>query len=340
MAKRVVSGQRPTGRLHLGHYFGTLKNWVSLQDEYECLFFVADWHALTTKYDDVAGIADDTREMVIDWLAIGLDPKKCFIYKQSDIPEVAELFLYLTMIIPVSWLERNPTYKEILQEMADKEIRTAGFLSYPILQAADIILPRGELVPVGEDQLPHLELGREIVRRFNYLYGAYFAEPQALLSSVKRLLGIDGRKMSKSYGNAIYLSDEPDIIRQKVNQMVTDPARMKKTDVGNPEACMVVFPTMQAYTPTEDLVEIERKCREAAWGCMDCKRELADRIVESLADFREKRTQLEKEPGVVDEVLREGLHQVRPICRATIKDVREKLNLYEEPKGMKGHEAI
>lgn len=340
MAKRVVSGQRPTGRLHLGHYFGTLKNWVRLQGEYECLFFVADWHALTTKYDDVAGISNDTREMVMDWLAIGLDPKKCFIYKQSDIPEVAELFVYLTMITPISWLERNPTYKEMLQEMEGKDLQTAGFLSYPILQTSDIILPRGELVPVGEDQLPHLELGREIVRRFNYLYGDYFVEPQALLSPVKRLLGIDGRKMSKSYGNAIYLSDEPDVIRHKVNQMVTDPARMKKTDVGKPEACMVVFPTHQAYTSVDDLVEVERKCQEAAWGCMDCKRELADRIVESLADFREKRAQLEKEPGIVDEVLREGLHQVRPICRATIKDVRAKLNLYEEPKGMKGHEAI
>ncbi|MCL6472064.1 MAG: tryptophan--tRNA ligase [Firmicutes bacterium] len=340
MAKRVVSGQRPTGRLHLGHYFGTLKNWVKLQDEYECLFFVADWHALTTKYDDVSGIADDTREMVLDWLAVGLDPKKCFIYKQSDIPEVAELFVYLTMITPVSWLERNPTYKEMIREMEGKDIQTAGFLSYPVLQTADIILPRGELVPVGEDQLPHLELGREIVRRFNFLYGDYFAEPQALLSPVKRLLGIDGRKMSKSYGNAIYLSDDPDTIRNKVNRMVTDPARKKKTDPGSTEACMVVFPTHQAYTPAEDLVRVEKNCREAAWGCTSCKKELAERIIESLAEFRARRAELEKEPGIVDEVLREGLHQVRPICRATIKDVREKLNLYEEPKALKGHASI
>jgi len=327
LAKRVVSGQRPTGRLHLGHYFGTLQNWVKLQDEYECLFFVADWHALTTKFDDVAGIASDTREMVMDWLAIGLDPKKCFIYKQSDIPEVAELFLYLTMITPVSWLERNPTYKEMLQEMEAKDIQTAGFLSYPVLQTSDIILPRGNLVPVGEDQLPHLELGREIVRRFNYLYGDYFDEPQALLSPVKRLLGIDGRKMSKSYGNAIYLSDDPDTIRNKVNQMVTDPARQKKTDPGNPKECMVVFPTQQTYMTSRELEEIETKCREAAWGCMACKRELADKVIDSLTGFREKRAELEKEPGIVDEVLLEGLHQVRPVARATIKDVRDKLNL-------------
>ena len=331
MVKRVVSGQRPTGRLHLGHYFGTLQNWVKLQDEYECLFFVADWHALTTKYDDVGGISADTREMVIDWLAVGLDPKKCFIYKQSDIPEVAELFVYLTMITPVSWLERNPTYKEMLQEMEGKDIQTAGFLSYPVLQTADIILPKGNLVPVGEDQLPHLELAREIVRRFNFLYGEYFEEPQALLSPVKRLLGIDGRKMSKSYGNAIYLSDTPDVIRQKVNQMVTDPARMKKTDPGSPGACMVVFPTQQAYRTAPELEDIEKNCREALWGCMACKRELADRIIDSLAGFRERRAEIEKEPGIVDEVLREGMHQVRPICRATMKDVRERLNIMRVP---------
>ena len=327
MAKRVVSGQRPTGRLHLGHYFGTLQKWVSLQDEYDCLFFVADWHALTTKYDDVGEIANDTREMVIDWLAVGLDPKKCFMYKQSEIPEVAELYLYLSMITPVSWLERNPTYKEVLQELTGKDISTSGFLSYPILQTADIILPRGEVVPVGEDQLPHLELGREIVRRFNFLYGDYFAEPQSMLSPVKRLLGVDGRKMSKSFNNSIYLSDEPDTIRNKVNQMITDPARIKKTDPGSPEVCMVVYPMHQVYTPPEELEEIEVKCREAAWGCMACKRQLADRIVDSLEGFRERRAEIESAPGIVDEVLKEGLHQVRPICRATIKDVRDKLNI-------------
>ena len=327
MAKRVVSGQRPTGRLHLGHYFGTLQKWVSLQADYDCLFFVADWHALTTKYDDVGEIANDTREMVIDWLAVGLDPKKCFMYKQSEIPEVAELYLYLSMITPISWLERNPTYKEVVQELTGKDISTSGFLSYPILQTADIILPRGEVVPVGEDQLPHLELGREIVRRFNFLYGDYFAEPQSMLSPVKRLLGIDGRKMSKSYNNSIYLSDEPDTIRTKVNLMITDPARIKKTDPGSPDVCMVVYPMHQVYTPSEELQQIEVKCREAAWGCMACKRELADRIVESLEGFREKRAEIVSAPGIVDEVLREGLHQVRPICRATIKDVREKLNI-------------
>ena len=327
MAKRVVSGQRPTGRLHLGHYFGTLQKWVSLQADYDCLFFVADWHALTTKYDDVGEIANDTREMVIDWLAVGLDPKKCFMYKQSEIPEVAELYLYLSMITPISWLERNPTYKEVVQELTGKDISTSGFLSYPILQTADIILPRGEVVPVGEDQLPPLELGREIVRRFNFLYGDYFAEPQSMLSPVKRLLGIDGRKMSKSYNNSIYLSDEPDTIRTKVNQMITDPARIKKTDPGSPDVCMVVYPMHQVYTPSEELQQIEVKCREAAWGCMACKRELADRIVDSLTGFREKRAEIESAPGIVDEVLREGLHQVRPICRATIKDVREKLNI-------------
>jgi tryptophanyl-tRNA synthetase len=327
LAKRIVSGQRPTGRLHLGHYFGTLQNWMKLQDEYECMFFVADWHALTTKYDDVDDIAKDTHEMVMDWLAIGLDPEKAFLYRQSDIPEVAELFVYLTMITPVSWLERNPTYKEMLQEITAKDISTAGFLSYPVLQTADIILPKGNVVPVGEDQLPHLEMGREIVRRFNYLYGDYFEEPASLLSPVKRLLGIDGRKMSKSYGNAIYLSDDPDTIRKKVNQMVTDPARLKKTDPGNPEECIVVYPTQQAYMTDDELKEIETNCKSAAWGCMACKAKLADKIIESLAGFRERRADLEQTPDIVEKVLSEGLDKVRPICRATIKDVRQKLNI-------------
>jgi tryptophanyl-tRNA synthetase len=313
--------------LHLGHYFGTLQNWVKLQNEYECFFFVADWHALTTKYDDVADLAKDTHEMVVDWLALDLDPQKCCIYKQSDIPEIAELFVYLTMITPVSWLERNPSYKEMLQEITGKDISTAGFLDYPVLQTADIILPKGTIVPVGEDQVPHLELAREIVRRFNYLYGDYFEEPEALLSPVKRLLGIDGRKMSKSYGNAIYLSDDPDTIRKKVNQMVTDPARLKKTDPGNPKECLVVFPTEQAYMTEQELAEIETNCRNAVWGCMACKAKLADKIIDSLKDFRVKRAEIEKEPGIVEVVLKEGLEKVRPICKAGIKDVRERLNI-------------
>jgi tryptophanyl-tRNA synthetase len=326
LAKRVVSGYRPTGRLHLGHYFGTLKTWIRLQNEYECLYFVADWHALTTKYDEVEDLKNDTYEMVIDWLAAGLDPNKCFIYRQSNLPEVAELCLYLSMLTPVSWLERNPTYKEIIQELKGKEIATAGFLGYPVLQTADIILPHGELVPVGEDQLPHLEMGREIVRRFNYLYGDYFAEPQALLSPVKKLLGVDGRKMSKSYNNAIYLSDTPDEIKRKVKMMITDPARVRRTDPGTPEACLVVYPLHQIYSEKE-LAEIESNCRHATWGCTECKDVLAQKIIASLSEFRARRAEIEREPGLVEEVLREGLHQVRPIARATIKEVRKRLNI-------------
>ena len=312
---------RPTGKLHLGHYHGTLKNWVSKQDEYECFYFVADWHALTTKYDDVANIESDAREMVVDWLASGLDPRKSHIYRQSDVPEVAELFVYLAMVTPVSWLERNPTYKEMIQEMPDKDITNLGFLGYPVLQAADIILPRGEFVPVGEDQLPHLELTREIVRRFNFLYGEYFAEPQAILSPVKKMLGVDGRKMSKSYGNAIYLSDDPGAITWKVKQMVTDPARVRRTDPGDPANCLAVYPMHVVYS-AESLAEIESGCRDASLGCVQCKSRLANSLIESLAEHREKRAELEREPGLIDEILSEGSVEAREIARQTIDEVR------------------
>lgn len=323
--RRVLSGYRPTGRLHLGHYFGTLKNWIELQNKYECFFFVADWHALTTNYEDVSALKEDTKDMVIDWLAAGLDPNKCTIYRQSDLPEVAELALYLSMITPLSWLERCPTYKEQLRELKGREIATHGFVGYPVLQTSDIILPRGELVPVGEDQLPHLELGREIVRRFNYLYGNLFNEPQALLSQVKKLLGLDGRKMSKSYGNAIYLSDEPDVIKQKVRKMITDPKRIKLDDKGHPEVCRV-FEFHEIYSQ-EDLSEIEKNCRQALVGCTDCKDTLAEQIGISLTSFREKRKAIEKKPSQVEQVLQNGTRKVKPIARATIKDVRKKLNI-------------
>ncbi len=321
MTKRIVSGMRPTGKLHLGHYNGTLVNWVSKQEEYECFYFVADWHALTTKFDDVARIESDAREMVMDWLASGLDPNKSCIYRQSDIPEVAELFVYLAMITPVSWLERNPTYKEVIQELSEKDITNLGFLGYPVLQAADITLPRGEFVPVGEDQLPHLELTREIVRRFNFLYGEFFAEPQAILSPVKKLLGIDGRKMSKSYGNSIFLSDHPDEIRRKVKMMITDPARIRRDDPGDPDDCLVVYPMHRIYSGGS-LAEIESGCRSASLGCVECKGRLAEAIACALAAHRERRDELEREPGLIDDIFEEGASRVREIARETIEEVR------------------
>lgn len=323
--KRVLSGQRPTGPLHLGHLHGTLANWISLQEKYECFFFVADWHALTTVYEDVSSLKKDTHEMVLDWLALGLNPKKCVIYRQSDVPEVAELSLYLSMLTPLAWLERCPTYKEQLKEIQGREIATHGFVGYPVLQTADIIIPHAELVPVGEDQLPHLELAREIVRRFNYLYGRTFKEPGALLSPAAKVLGVDGRKMSKSYNNAIYLSDSPKVIKEKVRQMITDPKRIKLTDKGHPKVCHV-FKLHQIYTK-DNLKDIENACRKALRGCTECKNILATEISSSLTSFRSKRAELKKQPKIVEKTLQTGLKKVKPIVKATIAQVRKRMNV-------------
>ena len=239
--KRVLSGMRPSGKLHLGHFHGVLENWLRLQKEHECLFFVADWHALTTEYNNPSNIQDNIKEMVIDWLSCGIDPDKSTIFLQSAVKEHAELHLLLSMITPLSWLERNPTYKEQLEEVKDKDLHTYGFLGYPVLQTADIIIYKADMVPVGIDQAPHLELSREITRRFNFLYGKIFPEPQTLLTETPKLLGTDGRKMSKSYNNAIFLSDPPAVIEKKILPMMTDPARQRRTDKGNPELCPVYF---------------------------------------------------------------------------------------------------
>ncbi|MDO8886867.1 tryptophan--tRNA ligase [Candidatus Oleimmundimicrobium sp.] len=325
MKKRIVSGNRPTGKLHIGHYHGALQNWIELQDKYDCFFFVADWHALTTKYDETENLRKDTEDMVIDWLAAGLNPSKCTIYRQSDLPEVAELSLYFSMITPISWLERCPTYKEMLKEIDYKDISTHGFLGYPILQTADIVLYHGELVPVGEDQLPHLELGREIVRRFNYFYGQYFPEPQAVLSHTKRVIGTDGRKMSKSYGNSINLSDSPKEILKKVQTMITDPVRIKRTDPGHPEVCLVHG--LHKIYSADHIDEIVKECKSGKIGCVECKKLLAERINESLVDFRAKRAELEKDPGQVWKILEFGAKKVRPIAQETLREIRKRINI-------------
>lgn len=324
MKKRVVSGNRPTGKLHIGHYHGALKNWIELQDKYNCFFFVADWHALTTKYDETKNLRKDVEEMVIDWIAAGLNPSKCTIYRQSDVPEVAELNLYFSMITPISWLERCPTYKEMINEINYKDISTHGFLGYPILQVADIVLYHGELVPVGEDQLPHLELGREIVRRFNHFYGQYFYEPQAILSQAKRVPGINGRKMSKSYGNAINLSDSPEEILKKVQMMITDPARIKRTDLGHPDVCLV-HGLHKIYS--DDVDKITEGCKAGEIGCVECKKLLAERINESLADFRKRRAELEGNSDKVWDILREGAKKVKPIAQETLNEVRKRVRI-------------
>lgn len=324
-AKRVLTGYRPTGRLHLGHYHGNIENMLRLQEEYECFFFIADWHALTTDYEKPERIAEFTREMVLDWLAAGIDPERAAIYRQSDLPEVAELQLYFGMITPLGWLERNPTYKEQLRELSERELQTYGFLGYPVLQAADILIVRADIVPVGEDQLPHLELTREIARRFNFLYGEYFNEPQALLSRAARVPGTDGRKMSKSYGNAIFLSDSPDEIRKKVGGMFTDPERLYRKDPGHPDRC-AVFTLHGLYSPDE-VEEIRSQCEHAGIGCIDCKRRLAERLVAFLEPFQTRRAELARDPDLPRTVLANGHDRVRPIADEVISAVHGRMGL-------------
>ncbi|MGQ9474802.1 MAG: tryptophan--tRNA ligase [Actinomycetota bacterium] len=325
LATRILTGYRPTGKLHLGHLHGNLMRMIELQEEADCFFFIADWHALTTDYQNPSRLRTFTEEMVLDWLAAGIDPDKAAIYRQSDLPEVAEFQLYLSMITPLGWLERVPSFKEQQEQLRGREIATHGFLGYPVLQAADILIVRAEGVPVGEDQLPHLELTREIVRRFNYLYGETFAEPQSLLSTAPRIPGTDGRKMSKSYGNQISLSDPPEEIRRKVLSMITDPARRTRRDPGDPEKCSV-YELHKLYT-VDRLGEISSNCRTAGWGCVECKEVLAERIAGSLGDFRERRKELKSKPGVVWKVLEEGLRKVRPIAGEVLAEVRRRMGM-------------
>ena len=325
MKDRVVSGYRPTGRLHLGHYHGNLKNMVRLQDTHECYFFVADWHALTTGYRDTSMLGTWTREMVLDWLAAGLDPGKCTIYRQSDIRAIAELALYLGMVITLGELERNPTYKEQMRELDSRVVNTYGFLGYPVLQATDILGVDAELVPVGEDQLAHLELTREIARDFNSLYGDTFPEPQPILSTSPKIPGTDGRKMSKSYNNYIGLDDSPEEIGKKVKKMITDPARMRRDDKGHPEVCTIF--TLYGVYFADETGQVAGDCREAVIGCTECKEKLAARIAADLEPFRAKRAELTKKPGMVEEILEAGRAKVNPIALETLERARRAMNI-------------
>ena len=292
---RVVSGMRPTGKLHLGHYIGVLKNWKELQDKYECFFFVANWHALSTKYDEGLDLNELSIELVKEWIASGIDPNKATLFIQSEIKEHAELYLILNMITPVSWLERNPTYKDALSQPEYKDKNNAGFLTYPVLQTADIILYDANYVPIGEDQKPHLEIAREIVRRFHYLFKKeIFVEPKELLTEMPRLPGLDGRKMSKSYNNAIYLDDDEQTIWQKVRQAKTDPARIKKTDPGHPEVC-IVFDYHKVFSTPEEVTEIENACKAGSIGCVECKKRCAANINKLVEPIREKKAQLKND---------------------------------------------
>ena len=321
--KRILSGMRPTGPLHLGHFVGALRNWRELQDEYECYYFVADWHALMSEYHDTGRIAEYGRIMVAEWIACGLDPEKSVIFRQADVPEHAELHLVLSCVTPIGWLERCPTYKEQLKQLAAKDVNTYAFLGYPLLQAADIMMYRAHLVPVGEDQLPHLEIAREIARRFNSVISPVFPEPQAKLTPIPRLLGLDRRKMSKSYGNYIGLADEPEEVRAKVMSMITDPQRARRSDPGRPGYCNLRS-YYEAFIPDE-AEEVADGCRNATIGCKECKTRLAEALAEMLTPIREKRNQLLDSEGEIDAVLERGRERAGAEARATMKAVREVL---------------
>lgn len=317
---------RPTGPLHLGNYVGALRGWVRLQETHKCFFTIVPWHALSSEYQNPKVIKEYTFEVALDWLAAGLDPEKSVLFIQSEVKEHAELHLLLSMITPLPWLERVPTFKEQQQELQNKELNTYGFLGYPLLQTADIIIYKAEVVPVGEDQAFHIELAREIVRRFNRFYGDIFPEPQILLTEVPKLAGTDGRKMSKSYGNAIYLKDSPEIIKKKISPMVTDTRRKRRSDPGEPNDCPV-FTLHKAFVPESKREELAAGCRTAAIGCLECKKVVIDALIEEFASFREKRSYFEKHPNIVWEIFEEGNKKAREVTQKTMAEVRQALGL-------------
>jgi tryptophanyl-tRNA synthetase len=328
LKKRILSGMRPTGKLHLGNLHGALQNWVDLQNsvDYECFYFVADWHALTSEYNNTDPIKGYIQDMVVDWLSVGLDPRRSTLFIQSEIKEHAELFLILSMVTPLPWLERNPTYKEMQQELADKDLSTFGFLGYPVLQAADIIMYKAHGVPVGIDQLPHIELTREIARRFNFLYREIFPIPEPMLTEVPKLLGIDGRKMSKSYENSIYLSDRGSVLKTKVESMFTDPQRMRKGDPGRPEVCNV-FTFHTIYAPHADLEEIDRECRRAGIGCVDCKKRLVQWVLEGMKAIHDRQDYYRSHLTEVREIIVDGCRRATEVARQTMQEVREAVKI-------------
>jgi len=393
---RVLSGMRPTGNLHLGHYHGVLKNWIELQHEYECLFFVADWHALTTHYDDPGAIEESTWQMVVDWLAAGVDPSKATLFIQSQVIEHAELHLLLSMMTPLGWLERVPTYKDQQEKLTEKDLSTYGFLGYPLLQSADILIYRANRVPVGEDQVPHIEFAREIARRFNHLYGKepgyaekaqaamkklggkkarlyeelrtryqeqgdeealesaravlgetqnlslgdkerlygylegggkmILTEPQSLLTAASKMPGLDGQKMSKSYGNTISLREDPEVVTKKIRTMPTDPARGRRTDPGTPEKCPV-WQFHQVYSDEALQGWVRQGCTSAGIGCIECKQPVIDAVLKELAPIQERARAYTEDPDVVKNIISEGSEKARDLARETMRDVREAIGL-------------
>lgn len=324
--ERVLSGFRPSGPLHIGHLVGALQNWVSLQDTYRCYYAICDWHALTSEYAHTEHLHDYVFEMALDWLAAGLDPERSVLFVQSHVKEHAELHLLLSMIVPLGWLERVPTYKEQQQQMANRDLSNYGFLGYPVLQCADILAYKAQWVPVGEDQISHLELCREIARRFNALYGDVFPEPQPKTTRVPRLPGTDGRKMSKSYGNAVYLSDPEETVRKKILTMVTDPARVRRNDPGNPDVCPV-YTLHKAFSTAPTQETVNRECRSAGIGCIDCKNMLLSHLVPVLAPLHERRTALAGARGRVHEILDAGADKARETAAQTLEEVRDAIGI-------------
>ncbi|WP_037913562.1 tryptophan--tRNA ligase [Sulfobacillus thermosulfidooxidans] len=326
MKDRVLSGMQPSGALHIGNWMGALDNWVKMQDIYDSYFMVADFHSLTTGYHDTRQLPSMVFNMVVDWLAAGLDPQRSIIFRQSMVPQHAELHLLLSMITPLGWLERVPSYKEKLKELAQRDIHTYGFLGYPVLMSSDIILYRANKVPVGQDQVPHVELTREIVRRFNTLYGDVLVEPEAVLTEARVLPGLDGKKMSKSYGNTLALGEPADSITKKIRVMVTDPARVKRSDPGHPEVCPV-FSLHKVFSEQQTVEEIDQACRNATIGCVDCKALLAESINTRLDPIRERRTQWEAHPEQVEEILQEGAKSAQKLAQATMDEVKDAMHL-------------
>ena len=354
--KRVLSGMRSTGKLHLGNFVGALDNWVRMQDQYECFFFVADWHALTTDYADTSRIKENSLEVLLDWLAAGLDPERCTMFIQSHVPAHAELHLLFSMITPLGWLERVPSYKEQRENIAEKDLGTYGFLGYPVLQAADILIYKGDFVPVGEDQVPHVELTREIARRFNMFYPrrnrgheafginpeeanrlyCVFPEPQPLLTPAAKLPGTDGRKMSKSYGNTILLTDPEPVVRQKLKTMVTDPARVRRTDPGNPDVCPV-SDLHKIFSDRSTIAKVDEGCRSAGIGCIECKSWAADALVNILTPMQERRRKYEENPRLAWDILEAGSSRARKVAGNTMDEVREAMGIslqYERPDAL------
>ncbi len=331
--KRIVSGMRSTGKLHLGHYFGVLTNWVKLQKEYESFFFIADWHALTTKYNDTAGLKESVRDVALDWLACGIDPNKSTIYLQSLVPETAELHIYLSMLTPQNWVERDPTLKDmtkILRTQGDSDGSiTYGLLGYPVLMTADIITFNVDYVPVGIDQVAHIEISRDIIRRFNNIYKTeYFKEPKPLLTEIPLLKGIDGNKMGKSFNNDIKISDDEETTQKKIMRCITDRNRMRRDDKGNPENCEVAYTYWKIFGTEDELKEIEEGCKAATLGCADCKRCLAKKINEHFAPIREKRIELAKNPETVRDILIEGSKKARVEARKILDGAKEAIGMY------------